>query len=1019
MKLPALAIRNYQFTLVMVLLLSLVGFVSFQTMPVSEDPPIDVPGSRIIVVYPGASPEDIESLVIDPIEEEVNALGNIKTIESTAQDGLGDIVVEFIASEDPDDSHDEVNQAVNRIRDTLPAGILAIEALKFSTADVIILQVALLSEDVSYALLEHEAEKLERQYERLPGVMQADIWAFPETEVRVSLDIEKMREMRISMDQIIGAVRSSSQNIPGGSVDLGTRRFNIQTSGDYESLDDIRRTIIASTGERIVYLDDVADVAYDYEDDTHRARYNGRRGVFVTVAQREETNIYQVMEGLNAATAGFEEELPEGVTLERVFDQSASVKERVDGFFFNLLQGVLLVGVVILLTLGFRASIIVVLAIPISILIAIGWVDFTGYGIQQMSIVGLVVALGLLVDNAIVVTENIARFRKKGFSGIEAAIKGTKEVGWAIFAATVTTILSFLPIVLIQSDSGDYIRSMPVTVIYALIASLLISLTMTPFLSSRLLKRGGDDPELAAKQKPPVLQNVLTWLVEGPYRKLLQLSIGRPVVVLVLAFVTFAGSIMLFPLVGVSLFPKAEKPLFYINIETADGATLNYTDKAVQYVEQVLSERTEVVGYAANVGRDNPRFYYNVLPRGKKSNIGQVLVVARSQEDMPKLTRELKDTFSEVTGVDIDIMELENGPPIEAPIAIKVIGAENEEIKRIASDIEQIILATEGTENVNNPLRSSKTDLHVRINRDKAGLLGIPLVEIDRTVRASMAGLPIATYRDPSGDEHDIVARLPIEDRPGMADFDRISVASMMGASIPLRQVADVELEAVPTQIDHFNLERTTTITSYVQNGYSDFELTDQIIEEVDAYDWPAGYRYYVAGKQEAQQESFTGMASALVVALLGILGVLVLQFRSFSQPLIIIVAVPLAVIGSIPALLITGFTFSFSAFIGLTSLVGIVVNNSIILVDYANKLIERGKSVQEAVMQAGETRFSPIILTSLTTIGGLLPLTLTNSTMWSPMGWVIIGGLIASTVLTLVVVPVLYRLFTRPVAVA
>ena len=1013
MKLPSLAISNYQFTIVMVLLLSLVGLVSFLTMPRSEDPPIDAPGTRIIVVYPGASPEDIESLVIDPIEDEINSLADIKSIESTAQDGLGDIAVEFIASEDPDDAYDEVNQAVNRIRDTLPAGILAIETVKFSTADVVILQVALVSEEVSYALLEKEAEKLERLYERVPGVMQSDIWAFPEREVRLSVDLEKMREMNISLDQILQSVQASSQNIPGGSVDLGTRRFNIQTSGDYESLDDIRRTIIASTGERVVYLSDIANVAFDYEDDTYRGRFNGRRSVFVTVAQREGTNIYDVMSGLNAITDSYVEKLPEGVTLETVFDQSISVRERVNGFFGNLFQGVVLVGLVILLALGLRASVIVVLAIPISILIGIGWLDFSGYGIQQMSIVGLVVALGLLVDNAIVVTENVSRYRKQGMSGFEAAINGTKEVGWAIFAATVTTILSFLPIVLIQSDSGDYIRSMPVTVIYALIASLLISLTMTPFLASRLLKRDGSQ-----KRKPPVLQNALQYLVEGPYRRLLKGAVKRPVLVLALAFITFAGSLMLFPLVGVSLFPKAEKPLFYIDIETADGATLEHTDEAIRYVEEVLAGREEVVGYAASIGRDNPRFYYNVLPRGKKSNIGQVLVSATSLDVVPQLTADLKEIFAEVTGVDIDIKELENGPPIEAPIAIKVIGPENNEIKRIAADIERIISSTEGTENVNNPLSTNKTDLHVRINRDKAGLLGIPLVEIDRTVRASMAGLPIGTYRDPGGDEHDIVVRLPIEERPGMADFDRISVSSVMGASIPLRQVADVSLEAVPTQIDHFNLERTTTITSYVQNGYSDFELTDQIIQEVEAYDWPAGYRYYVAGKQEAQQESFAGMASALVVALLGILGVLVLQFRSFSQPLIIIVAVPLAVIGSIPALLITGFTFSFSAFIGLTSLVGIVVNNSIILVDYANKLIAKGKSVQAAVIEAGETRFSPIILTSLTTIGGLLPLTLTNSTMWSPMGWVIIGGLIASTALTLVVVPVLYKLFTPQVGV-
>ena len=1015
MRLPALAIRNYQFTVVMVLLLTLIGLVSFMTMPRSEDPPVDAPGVRVIVVYPGASPADIESLVIDPLEDEINELEDLKTIESTAQDGLGEVAVEFLAGEDPDDAYDEVNQAVNRVRDDLPDGVIALETFKFSTADVIIYQTALMSETASYAALEREAEKLEKLFERVGGVMQSDTWAYPESEVRVGLDLEKMRELGINLDRVIGAVQSSSQNIPGGSVDLGSRRFNIQTSGDYETLDDIRRTIVSTAGGRAIYLDDLSDVELDYEDDTHRGRFNGARSVFVTVAQREGTNIYDVMAGLHEVAGTFEGDLPEGITMATVFDQSTSVRTRVNGFFSNLFQGVILVGLVILLALGLRASAIVVLAIPLSILIAIGWVDLTGYGIQQMSIVGLVVALGLLVDNAIVVTENVARFQAKGMTRLKAAIEGTKEVGWPVVAATVTTVLSFVPIVLMQSDSGTYIRSMPVTVIYALLASLLISLTVTPFLASRLLKpSAGEASAASSKTRAPLLEKMLRRAVEGPYRRLLKRALDHPWIVLAIAFATFVGSLMLFPLVGVSLFPKAEKPLFYIDVEMADGASLDRTDEGVRYVESILAGRDEVSGYAANVGRDNPRFYYNVLPRSKKSNIGQVLVSTHDAEEMPGLIRELKADFTNVPGMDINIKELENGPPIEAPIAIKVIGPELDIIKQLAGEVEDIIAGVEGTENITNPLSKPKTDLHVRINRDKAGLLGVPLIEIDRTVRASMAGLSVASYRDESGEEHDVVVRLPLEERPTMSDFDRISVASFMGESIPLRQVADVEMKAVPTRIDHYNLERTAMVTSYVQEGYSEFELTDQILEQLETFDWPAGYNYYVAGKLEAQQESFAGMTAALVAALLGIFGVLVLQFRSFSQPLIIIVAVPLAIIGSIPALLIAGFTFSFSAFIGLTSLVGIVVNNSIILVDYANKLIASGKSIVAAVAEAGETRFSPIVLTTLTTIGGLLPLTLTQSSMWSPMGWVIIGGLIASTGLTLIVVPVLYKLFTR-----
>ncbi|MEZ4702365.1 MAG: efflux RND transporter permease subunit [Rhodothermales bacterium] len=1008
MKLPSLAIQNYPFTIVMVLLLTLLGIVSFATMPRAEDPAIQTPGTSVIVVFPGASPADLESLIVDPIEDAINELEDIRRVASTTKDGVATVVVEFYTNIDPDDAYDKVTLAVNGVRGEFPAGVLSVKTTRFSTADVLILQTALVSEFASYRILQENAEKLEKELERVGGVKRAEVWAYPETEVRVGLDLDKMREIGLPLNRVIQSIQANAQNIPGGSVDLGQRRYNIQTSGDYGSIDDIRNTIVHSMGDRIVYLKDIASVELGYEDATYRARYNGERAVFVTVVQREGTNIFDVMDGLKARIGAFERTLPEGIRVETAFDQSISVHERVNSFFGNLMQGVLLVGVVILLTLGGRASLIVVLAIPVSVMIAIGWVDLSGFGIQQMSIVGLVVALGLLVDNAIVVVENITRFRKMGLSGIDAAIKGTTEVGWPVVAATVTTVLSFLPIVLMESDSGQYIRSMPVTVIYALVASLLISLTLTPFLASRFLR--AED----AGKRPPVLQRWIDRVVEGPYKRVLDVALRRPYLVLMLAFATFGGSIALFPLVGVSLFPKAEKPQFIVNIETPEGSNLDYTDAVTRDVERILDGRDEVAGYASNIGRDNPRFYYNVIPRGEKSNIAQLMVEATSLDAMPELIHGLKSAFTGIPGADIDILELENGPPVEAPIAIKVIGPEIDRLEELAGEVAAMMYATNGTDNIANPLSAPKTDLHVRINRDKAGLLGVPLVEIDRTVRAGLAGLPVATFRDAGGDDHAIILRLPLDGQPSMADFDRIHVSSFTGASIPLRQVADVELESAATRIDHYNLERNVTVTSFVQEGFSEFEVTDRLIDRLEAYAWPAGYRYFVAGKLESQQESFSGLTSALVIALLGILGVLVLQFRSFGQPLIIITAVPLAIIGSVPALLVTGFTFSFSAFIGLTSLVGIVVNNSIILVDFANQLVREGKTVEQAVRESGSTRFSPIVLTTLTTIGGLLPLTLTNSTMWSPMGWVIIGGLMASTVLTLVVVPVLYKLLTR-----
>jgi multidrug efflux pump subunit AcrB len=381
---------------------------------------------------------------------------------------------------------------------------------------------------------------------------------------------------------------------------------------------------------------------------------------------------------------------------------------------------------------------------------------------------------------------------------------------------------------------------------------------------------------------------------------------------------------------------------------------------------------------------------------------------------MGQMLQELRDDFSFYPGAKIEVKELEQGPPVNAPIEIKVRGEKLEVLEKIADDIEKIFRQTSGLININNPLSTSKTDVRVNINRDKAAMYGIPLVDIDRTVRMSIAGITVSKYRDKEGKEYNIVVRSNFEKEPRLDIFDKIYLTTATGALIPLNQVAVVELKLSSSRISHFNLDRSVTLTADVLGGDSINNLTREIITKLDQYQWPVGYDYYVGGEKKSQEESFGGMGQAVIIAIIAIFAVLVLQFKSFKQPLIVYAALPLAVIGSILALLITGYTFSFTAFIGVTSLVGIVVNNSIILVDYTNQLRREGKELVAAIKEAGETRFLPIILTTMTTIGGLLPLTLQGGTLWAPMGWTIIGGLLTSTVLTLIVVPVLYKMFSN-----
>jgi multidrug efflux pump subunit AcrB len=1009
MRLPKIAIENHQFTIIVICLLVLSGLVSFFTMPRSEDPQISPAGSSVIVVYPGANPTDLEELVVDPIETVLNELDDIKDIKTNIEDGLAVVHIEFLTGSDPDEKYSDVVQKVNSIRNQLPENIARLEMQKWSISDVKILQVAIVSETATYRDMEKEVEFLEKAFERVPGIYKVQTWAFPEQEIRVSLDLEQIAQNKLNMNRIIGAIQSSNSNIPGGKIDVGERQFNIQTSGSFNSIDEIRNTIVDASGGKVVYLKDVADVDYAYEDESYYARVKGKRAVFVTCSQKTGTNIYDVFDGLRAAMKSFEERLPESMKLQIVFDQSESVSHRVNGFFSNLLQGLILVGLVVLLAVGIRASLIVILAIPISILIAIGFVDWSNFGLQQMTIVGLVISLGLLVDNAIVVVENISRFIKQGMSGFEAAVKGTSQIAWAIVSSTVTTILAFVPIIMMQNITGEFIRGMPVTVVYTLSASLLIALTLTPYLSSKFIGR-------ERKHHKNYIQNFLNKFIETKYRNLLDYALKHPAIVIFVATLVFLSSLVLFMVVGVTFFPKAEKPQFLININLPEGASLDNTNKVVGYVESVLAEQNEIKIWAANVGAGNPRIYYNQIRKNEKSNYAQILAIMkhRDLDIFNTVVDTLRNKFSLYAGAKIEIKVLEQGPPVEAPIAIRVIGDELDKIRKISLDLEKIIQSTAGTININNPLSSSKTDLQVDINRAKAAMFGVPIVDMDRTVRAAITGISVSKYRDSAGKEYDIIVRLPIDKKPTLEDFDKIYINSYAGEAIPLKQLATIKFKSSPQLISHYNLDRNMMITADVRANVSVNETTQEIIKKLNNYNWPKGYRYYVGGELESQEESFGGMEQAVLIAIIGIFGVLVLQFRSYIQPLIVFSALPLAIIGSVYALLITGNSFSFTAFVGITSLVGIVINNSIILVDYTNQLRAGGKSIIEALKEAGETRFMPIILTTGTTVGGLLPLTLQGGTLWAPMGWTIIGGLVVSTFLTLIVVPVLYKIVGR-----
>jgi len=1005
MKISELAVKNYQFTLVIFLMLIALGVYSFISIPQSEDPEFSIPIIPVFAIYPGASPGDIEQLVVDRVEQSLSELEDIKSIKSTVKDGAASVVIEFSSNSDPDKKFDEVARQINAVRSSMPQDLYSLEAIKVSAGNTNIIQSALVSENHSYAQLKETAEGIRDQIGSIPGVKKAEAIAFPERELHIAVDLPRLSLLRLSLTQIMNALQSENANIPGGSIELGAKKFNVKTSGNYKTIEEVEQTIVGSSQGQIVYLKDIASVEWSYEDMRYFGRYNGKRAVFLVANLKQMQNIHAIRDQIYDKFDAIDNTLPAGITLERGFDQARNVSEKLGRLLFDFTFAILLV-MITLLPLGFRASGIVMISIPFSIMIGLSGLFLTGFSINQLSIVGSVIALGLLVDDSIVVVENISRWIREGHRPVEAAVSATRQIGPAVLGCTATLVFSFLPLMFLPGMAGKYMMVLPVSVVFIVAGSLFVALTIIPFMTSLFLK-GEVDP-----RGNKVLQ-AFNRTIDFTYARALHWSLQNPIKTACMALVFFLASLLLVPVIGFSLFPKAGMKQFLITVETPKGSTLWETDKAVRYVESVVSRKPEIRYYMSNIGKGNPMIYYNTFQKSEQSNLGELLceLNLKSQPEMTEFLDELRDSLNQYVNAKIYVYEFENGIPMDAPVALRIIGDDLDTIQSLASRIEHLIKTTPGATYVRNPLSESLTDLKIDVNRAKAGIFGVPAIEIDRTVRLALAGIQVGKFRESDGDEYPISVRLPKGKANTPETLDKIYVSSLSGAQIPLSQLSAIAFESSPTLIQHYNKERSVTLTSFVRTGYNTDKVTKEVLDKTAAIKLPEGFRIMPSGEIESRQESFAGIGTAILVAIFGIFAILILEFRTFRSTLIVLSVIPLGILGGILMLFITGYTLSFSAAVGFVALVGIEIKNSILLVDFTNQLRRQGVMIDDAILRAGEIRFLPVLLTTLTAIGGLLPIAVAKSNMYSPLAWVIIGGLITSTLLARLVTPVMYKL--------
>lgn len=1007
MKISDYAVKNSQFTLVIFLMVIVLGITTVLNMSRSEDPEMHAPMFNVIVVYPGTSPRDIEARVVNPLEKTISGLDDIKRLRSSISNGVAVIRVEYKYSSNVDSKYQEIVREVNSKRAELPADIYSIEIQKQQPSDVNILQVALISENAANQRMQYYAEKLQDELEKVSALKKVSIFGIPGQQVRIELDLEKIAQMNLPLASITNSLKSEMASIPGGAIDASRQTFNVVIN-EYRTLDAVKNTIVYSAGGKNVFLKNIAKVYYGYEEEKHITRLNGHRSVFVTAAQKEGENISKTQKEYQPVLDQFKKTLPANIDMVQNFDQADNVNRRLSGLGTDFIIAILLVAVT-LLPLGIRPAIIVMISIPLSLAIGIVLLQLFGFNLNQLSIVGLVVALGLLVDDSIVVVENIERWMLEGHSRLEATLKATKQIGLAVVGCTITLIIAFMPLVFLPEGSGDFIRSLPLAVIFCVMASMLVSLTIIPFLSSRLLKNHTGNPE------GNFLMRGLKRLIHGSYAKLLEKALQRPFLTISIAVLLFGGSIFLFNVIGFSLFPASEKPQFLVNIITPNQSNLPYTDTVAKAIEKQLAQQPEVKYYSTNVGKGNPRIYYNVIPENDRSDFSQLFVQLQddtSPDEKLKLIQKLQHQWAHYPDAKIEVKNFEQGPPVIAPIEVRLFGDNLDTLRSLSAKVEMLLHQVQGSMYINNPVSLLKSDIRVVVNKEKAQMLGVSALSVDQTARLAITGLNMGTfYNNDNKNGYTMLLTRSKEGRPNMDAFRNLYVNNVQGKSLPMNQVADLQLEASPAVINHQEKKRVVSVQANVQDGYLVSRVIDDVVLKMEGLKLPLGYSYEMGGEVESRNNSFGGFMSIILVTVFLFVAVLILLFKTFKSTLIVLSVIPLGVVGAAVALWLTGNSLSFVAIIGLIALAGIEVKNTILLVDFTNQLRRQGKGLQEAIREAGELRFLPIVLTSLTAIGGLIPIAISTNPLIAPLAIVLIGGLISSTLLSRIVTPIIYEL--------
>ena len=1005
--LSALAIRRPVATAMVYLMLIVIGIVSLRTLPIDLLPKIEFTELTVRVSYPNVGPEEIEQIITDPIENAISGLPNLERITSQSEEGSSRIRLRFSRDANIDEAANDLRAALDRIRDDLPIEAETPQIFKLDLDMIEVVALAATSTRDLESLTRLLEDDLARRFEQIPGVGAITIRGGIRREIRVDLHRDRLRAAGLTAIDVQRSLLRENVTLPAGNVKSGSNDLYVRAMGEFPSVESVARTVIANPRGKPIRVRDIATVRDSYEDVRYLVEMNGAPAISVGIQKQSGANTVAVAEAVRREMARINLERDD-VHLTVVSDQSEFIRQSIDSVRSSALWGSLLAVAVLYFFLRSRSSTsIIALSIPVSVIATFGLLYFGGMTLNQMTFGGLALGVGLIVDSAIVVLESIVRKREEsGLSADEAARVGAREVAGAIIASTLTTCVIFLPVIFARTTSGALFQALALVVVFALACSLLVALTLVPMLASRFLTV----PSASEREASPFFSRFSR--LENRYTRLLSAAIRHRGRVFAVTGILLVGALLLWPLISVELAPRTEADELDIELEMARGTNIavarSYLDELERKVRGVLPE-DDIKVVSTEVRGDSAAVELKLEPRDRRS---------MGSTEMADRVRQAID--GQVPGAEIDVDAQQGlwmlnrvfssggGDAVE----IELRGWDLQLADRIATDIRRSMERVPGVTDVRVSRREGRPEERLELDRERIAELGLSVEEVGRTLMANVGGLEAGRFRE-GGDEFPIVVRLRPEDRLHAADLDHVVLRTPDGAIIPLSTVVDRHRGRGPVEIERVDGQRVTYISANLQRGVALGDAVERIRDSLSDLALPDSFALVFGGQYEEQQKARRDFVVAIGMALVLVYMLMAAQFERFVDPLIVMLSVPVALVGVVPTLLLTGTTLNIQSLMGLMMLIGIVVNNAIVLVDAINLLRrEYHMETAEAVVEAGRLRLRPILMTTGTTVLGLAPLALgfgAGAEIQAPLARVVIGGLLASTLVTLVLIPVTY----------